>query len=82
MENNKVEVATLAGGCFWCTEAVFQRLEGVDKVISGFTGGNIKNPAYREVVSGRTGHAEAIQIHFNPEIISFEELLYVFFVGY
>lgn len=79
MEENKVEVATLAGGCFWCTEAVFQRIDGVDKVISGFTGGTIKNPAYREVVSGRTGHAEAIQVHFDPRQVTFEELLYVFF---
>lgn len=79
MENKKVEVATLAGGCFWCTEAVFQRLDGVEKVVSGFTGGNIKNPPYREVVMGRTGHAEAIQIHFNPEKLSYEDLLYVFF---
>lgn len=79
MENRKIETATLAGGCFWCTEAVFQRLEGVTEVVSGFTGGTIKNPAYREIITGRTGHAEAIQIKFDPEIISFEELLYVFF---
>ncbi|GAB2769563.1 peptide-methionine (S)-S-oxide reductase MsrA [Salinimicrobium soli] len=79
MENKKVEVATFAGGCFWCTEAVFQRVAGVEKVVSGFTGGNIKNPAYREVISGRTGHAEAIQLHFNPEIVSYEELLNIFF---
>lgn len=79
MENKKKETATLAGGCFWCTEAVFQRLEGVTEVVSGFTGGTIKNPAYREIITGRTGHAEAIDIKFDPEIISFEELLYVFF---
>ena len=79
MKENDFETATLAGGCFWCTEAVFQRLEGVNEVISGFTGGTIKNPAYREIITGRTGHAEAIQIKFDPEIISFEELLYVFF---
>lgn len=79
MEQKKVEIATLAGGCFWCTEAVFQRLDGVEKVIPGFTGGNIKNPAYREVISGRTGHAEAIQVHFNPEQVSYEELLEIFF---
>ncbi|QED37101.1 peptide-methionine (S)-S-oxide reductase MsrA [Antarcticibacterium arcticum] len=79
MENGKREVATLAGGCFWCTEAVFERVEGVEKVTPGFTGGSIKNPAYREIITGRTGHAEAIEIQFNPEIINFEELLYIFF---
>ncbi|APG59663.1 peptide-methionine (S)-S-oxide reductase MsrA [Christiangramia salexigens] len=71
--------ATLAGGCFWCTEAVFQRLEGVEAVRSGFTGGAIKNPAYREILTGRTGHAEAIEIVFDPSIISYQELLLVFF---
>tara|TARA_R100000935_G_C2816898_1_gene157755 strand:+ start:157 stop:702 length:546 start_codon:yes stop_codon:yes gene_type:complete len=79
MENGKTEVATLAGGCFWCTEAVFERVEGVKKVTPGFTGGSIKNPAYREIITGRTGHAEAIEIQFDPEKISFEELLYIFF---
>ena len=79
MNSENLELATLAGGCFWCTEAVFQRLNGVEEVLSGFTGGNIKNPAYREIITGRTGHAEAIQIRFNPKIISFQELLYVFF---
>ncbi|GGW97582.1 peptide-methionine (S)-S-oxide reductase MsrA [Salegentibacter mishustinae] len=78
MNSENLELATLAGGCFWCTEAVFQRLKGVEEVLSGFTGGNIKNPAYREIITGRTGHAEAIQIRFNPTIISFQELLYVF----
>lgn len=79
MKSETLELATLAGGCFWCTEAVFQRLNGVEEVLSGFTGGNIKNPAYREIISGRTGHAEAIQIRYNPEVISFQDLLYVFF---
>lgn len=79
MKSENLELATLAGGCFWCTEAVFQRLKGVEQVLSGFTGGNIKNPAYREIISGRTGHAEAIQIRYNPELISFQDLLYVFF---
>ncbi len=77
MENK--EIATFANGCFWCTEAVFNRLEGVDKVIPGYTGGFIKNPPYREVCQGRTGHAEGIQIHFNPDIISFNVLLEIFF---
>lgn len=75
----KKEIATLAGGCFWCTEAVFERLKGVEKVTSGFTGGTIKHPAYREIITGRTGHAEAIEIVFDPEIISYEELLSIFF---
>ncbi|TVZ28532.1 peptide-methionine (S)-S-oxide reductase [Gillisia sp. Hel_I_86] len=79
MENTESKIATLAGGCFWCTEAVFERVEGASKVIPGFTGGQIKNPAYREIISGRTGHAEAIEIHFNPEIISYKELLLIFF---
>lgn len=78
MEEGK-EKATLAGGCFWCTEAVFQRVKGVEKVTSGFTGGTIKNPPYREVVTGRTGHAEAIEIVFDPQETSFQELLYIFF---
>lgn len=79
MNLNELEKATFAGGCFWCTEAVFQRVEGVEKVISGFTGGNIKNPPYREVITGRTGHAEAIEIQFDPSKTSFEELLNIFF---
>jgi peptide-methionine (S)-S-oxide reductase len=77
--NKKIETATLANGCFWCTEAIFQRLKGVESVTSGFSGGNIKNPAYREVITGRTGHAEAIEIKFNATIISFQEILDVFF---
>jgi peptide-methionine (S)-S-oxide reductase len=74
-----MEIAILAGGCFWCTEAVFQRVKGVHKVQSGFCGGHIKNPAYREVVTERTGHAEAVEITYDPNIISFKELLQVFF---
>lgn len=79
MDKLKLKKATVAGGCFWCTEAVFQRLDGVENVKSGFTGGEIKNPAYREIITGRTGHAEAIQMEYDPEKISFEELLLVFF---
>lgn len=71
--------AILANGCFWCTEAVFLEIKGVKKVISGFTGGHIKNPPYREVVMGNTGHAEAIYIEFDDAVVSYEELLYVFF---
>ena len=66
--------AILAGGCFWCIEAVFQRLEGVIDIVPGYTGGNIKNPAYREVCSGRTGHAEAVEITYDENIISFTTL--------
>lgn len=70
--------AIVAGGCFWCTEAVFQRVKGVESVKSGFCGGHIKNPPYREVVQGRTGHAEAIEITFDEQIVSFKELIQVF----
>ncbi len=75
----KKEIAVVAGGCFWCTEAVFQRVKGVEEVVSGYTGGNIKNPAYREVTTQRTGHAESIKITFDPTIISYKELLAIFF---
>lgn len=78
MKNN-LQIAIFAGGCFWCTEAVFLRLQGVEKVISGYTGGQIKNPAYREICTGRTGHAEAIQIFYDENIISYQELLEIFF---
>lgn len=73
-----MEIATLAGGCFWCTEAIFKKLKGVQSVVSGYTGGQMENPSYEKVSSGETGHAEAIQITFDPEIISFEKLLEVF----
>lgn len=76
--SDKLEKATLGGGCFWCTEAVFQDLKGVHKVVSGYAGGRVDNPTYHQVCTGRTGHAEVIQITFDPEIISFEDLLYVF----
>jgi len=79
MKENEMEIAVFAGGCFWCTEAVFQRLEGVDEVISGYTGGTIKNPAYREITTGRTGHAEAIKITYNANQVTFKELLEIFF---
>ena len=76
--SDKLEKATLGGGCFWCTEAVFQDLKGVYKVVSGYAGGQVENPTYHQVCTGRTGHAEVIQVTFDPEIISFEDLLYVF----
>lgn len=78
MKDN-LQIATFAGGCFWCTETIFMRLEGVEKVISGYTGGHIKNPAYREVCTGRTGHAEAVQIFYDDDKISYQELLEIFF---
>lgn len=73
-----MEQATFAGGCFWCTEAVFQRLKGVESVVVGYSGGKRENPSYEQVSTGVTGHAEAIQITFNPEIISYDTLLEVF----
>jgi len=72
------EVATLGAGCFWCVEAVFQNLQGVDTVISGYTGGSKPNPTYKEVCTGLTGHAEVCQITYDPSIISYEEILQVF----
>ncbi len=74
-----MEIATFGGGCFWCTEAIFRELKGVESVTSGYSGGDIVNPSYKETSTGRTGHAEVIEIEFNPEIISFTELLEVFF---
>lgn len=76
---DNLNYATFGGGCFWCTEAIFDQLEGVIKVESGYSGGHIKNPAYREVVTGRTGHAEVIHITYNPTIIDYETLLDIFF---
>ncbi|HXZ25829.1 MAG TPA: peptide-methionine (S)-S-oxide reductase MsrA [Nitrospiria bacterium] len=73
------ELATFGGGCFWCLEAVFQNLKGVQKVESGYAGGSVPNPAYEQVCSGRTGHAEVVQITFDPAIISYQDLLEVFF---
>lgn len=77
--SDTLELATFGAGCFWCVEAVFADLKGVYKVESGYSGGEIKNPSYKEVCSGRTGHAEVVQISFNPQVITFSELLEVFF---
>lgn len=79
MEMNQREVATLAGGCFWCLEAVFDDLRGVESVESGYMGGDVPEPTYRQVCSGTTGHAEVVQITFDPQAVSFRELLEVFF---
>lgn len=74
-----MEVATFAGGCFWCTEAVFLEIKGVEKVVSGYIGGKTKNPTYKDICTGETGHAEAIQITYNPKEVAYEDLLEVFF---
>ena len=76
------EIATLGGGCFWCTEAVFTELKGVEKLESGYSGGTLQNPTYQEVCSGRTGHAEVVQVTFDPNVISYEELLKIFFTAH
>ncbi|MFN2241454.1 MAG: peptide-methionine (S)-S-oxide reductase MsrA [Anaerolineae bacterium] len=73
------EVATLAGGCFWCLEAVYEQVSGVLRVESGYAGGLVPNPTYEQVCTGRTGHAEAVQVTFDPEVVSFEDLLAIFF---
>jgi peptide-methionine (S)-S-oxide reductase len=75
----RLETATLGGGCFWCLEAVFERLEGVEKVVSGYTGGRVPDPSYELVCSGLTGHAEVVQITFDPSVLPYRELLEIFF---
>ena len=83
MESNnglsRTEVATLGGGCFWCLEAVYQELRGVEKVESGYSGGDVPDPTYRAVCSGTTGHAEVVQVTFDPEMISYKDILEVYF---
>ena len=76
--NNELQLATLGSGCFWCTEAFFLRVKGIESVVSGYSGGKVKNPTYREVCSGLTGHAEVVQVKFNPKEISYEEVLEIF----
>jgi peptide-methionine (S)-S-oxide reductase len=73
-----MEIATFGNGCFWCTEAVFQQLKGVEKVESGYAGGHVENPTYKQVCTATTGHAEVLQITYNPDLISYDELLQVF----
>jgi peptide-methionine (S)-S-oxide reductase len=77
--STKTQVATLAGGCFWCLEAVFDELKGVISVESGYSGGHVSNPSYKQVCSGMTGHAEAVQVSFDPGLIAFKDILKVFF---
>jgi peptide-methionine (S)-S-oxide reductase len=76
--SQKDEIATLGAGCFWCVEAIFQDLQGVQKVVSGYAGGTAENPTYEQVCTGTTGHAEAVQITFDPGVISYKDILYVF----
>ncbi len=79
MTNTKLEIATVGGGCFWCTEAVFQEVKGIHNVVSGYTGGKAPGrPTYREICSGLTGHAEVVQVTFDPTIISYEDILIIF----
>lgn len=75
---NKMQLATLAGGCFWCTEAIFKRLKGIQTVIPGYTGGHVENPTYEQVCTGTTGHTEAIQITFDQDLIPYEKILDIF----
>lgn len=75
----RIEKATLGGGCFWCTEAVFLEIEGVINVVSGYSGGNIENPTYHQVTTGTTGHAEVVQVTFDPDVITYREVLEIFF---
>ncbi|MCS6934327.1 MAG: peptide-methionine (S)-S-oxide reductase MsrA [Chitinophagales bacterium] len=78
-KDDMTDTIVLGGGCFWCTEAVFQRLRGVVRVVSGYSGGHVKNPTYKEVCTGETGHAECVQVEYDPEQISLREILEVFF---
>lgn len=80
MNDPKHEVATLAGGCFWCLDAVFRGLKGVEQVVSGYSGGAVPSPSYEAVCTGRTGHAEVVQVTFDPSVLSYRDLLEVFFV--
>jgi peptide-methionine (S)-S-oxide reductase len=82
MANDNVQQATFGGGCFWCMEAVFKELKGVAKVTSGYAGGSVANPTYQQVCGGGTGHAEVVQIEFDPRIISYEQLVEIFFLSH
>ncbi len=77
--NSMISVATLGGGCFWCLEAVFEKIKGVEAVVSGYAGGKMPDPTYRLVCDGRTGHAEVVQVSFDPEVVSYRDLLEIFF---
>lgn len=76
--SNKIEMMTVGGGCFWCVEAIYQQIRGVHKVVSGYAGGHVDNPTYQQICSKTTGHAEVTQITFDPDVISYQDLLYIF----
>lgn len=78
MTNQNLEVATLGGGCFWCLDAIYRDVQGVERVVSGYSGGHVVNPTYEQVCGKRTGHAEVVQVWFDPAAISFDEILYIF----
>ncbi len=78
-QNMNLETATFGGGCFWCTEAIYERVKGVKSVVSGYSGGTVKNPTYEEVCTGTTGHAEATEITYDPKVVSYDDLLEIFF---
>lgn len=78
-QNINFENATFGGGCFWCTEAIYERVEGIHKVVSGYAGGHVDNPTYKQVCDGNTGHAEVIQISYDPSVVTYDELLEIFF---
>jgi peptide-methionine (S)-S-oxide reductase len=80
--NAKLDTATFGNGCFWCTEAIFESLKGVESAVSGYSGGHVDNPSYKQVCSGETGHAEAIRIFFDPSVITYEELLEAFWASH
>lgn len=77
--NDRYEVATLGGGCFWCLEAVYQEVQGVESIVSGYAGGDVPDPSYKAVCTGRTGHAEVVQVTFDPQQISYRQILEIFF---
>lgn len=78
MSDKKLEVATLGGGCFWCLDAIYRDVQGVERVVSGYSGGHVANPTYEQVCGKRTGHAEVVQVWFDPAVISYDEILYIF----
>ena len=78
MSDHNLEVATLGGGCFWCLDAIYRDVRGVDRVVSGYSGGHVANPTYEQVCGKRTGHAEVVQVWFDPAVISYDDILYIF----
>jgi peptide-methionine (S)-S-oxide reductase len=78
MNDKKLEVATLGGGCFWCLDAIYRDVQGVERVVSGYSGGHVVNPTYEQVCGKRTGHAEVVQVWYDPAVISYEDILYIF----